>query len=355
MTRAQICTVTTVVALVAYATPSTAQWLKTPTPGIPRTADGKPNLTAPAPKTSDGHPDLSGLWRADPGGYSLNIVSDLKANEVMPWADELFRKRAEEFGKDFPGYQCMPDIGPFATFGLFKILQSSSTTAFLPEGGSYRQVLTDGRSLPVDPNPTWQGYSIGHWDGETFVVESAGFNDRTWLDFGGHPHTDALRVTERFRRPDFGHMTIEMTFEDRKAYARPWTIKYEATYAADTELLENVCNENEKSLQHFVVTDEDRRKNRTTVTVPVDILSRYVGTYEGTTPIGRKQTFIVTLNGDRLMAAPVGGGGFVLIPESDTAFSASGAPVLFHVDATGVATDFVVHTVEGDQKYDRKK
>jgi len=237
MTRLLSCAVA---AVIVAASSASAQWLKTPTPGIPRTSDGKPNLTAPAPKTTDGRPDLSGLWRVDPGGYSLNIVSDLKPGEIMPWADELFRKRSEEFGKDFPGYRCMPDIGPFSSFGLFKLLQTPSTVAMLPEGGAHRQILTDGRALPVDPLPTWQGYSVGRWEGDTFVVESAGFNDRSWLDFGGHPHTEALRVTERFRRPDFGHMKIEMTFEDRKAYARAWTIAIEATYAADTELLRNV-------------------------------------------------------------------------------------------------------------------
>jgi hypothetical protein len=195
------------------AVPVSAQWLKTPTPGIPRTADGKPNLAAPAPKSADGHPDLSGLWRADPGGYSLNIVSDLKSNEVLPWADELSRKRSEEFGKDHPGYRCMPDIGAFSMVGIFKILQTPTTMAFLPEGGQFRQVLTDGRALPVDPQPTWGGYSIGRWDGDVFVVESAGFNDRTWLDFSGHPHTEALRVTERIRRPDFGHLRIRIDLQ----------------------------------------------------------------------------------------------------------------------------------------------
>jgi hypothetical protein len=339
----------------AAAVPVSAQWLKTPTPGIPRTADGKPNLTAPAPKSADGHPDLSGLWRADPGGYSLNIVSDLKPNELLPWADELSRKRSEEFGKDHPGYQCMPDIGAFSMVGIFKILQTPSTMAFLPEGGQFRQVLTDGRALPVDPQPTWGGYSIGRWEGDVFVVESAGFNDRTWLDFSGHPHSEALRVTERIRRPDFGHLQIELTFNDPKAYTRPWTIKYEATLAADTELLESVCNENEKSLQHFVITDEDRRKARAKVSVPVEILSRYVGTYEGTTPSGRKEIFEVTVKGEQLVAAPQGGGGYVLVPESNSRFTASGAVVMFHVDASGKATDFVVQTVEGDQKYEKRK
>ena len=355
MTRALTLSSALAAALCVCSSPATAQWLKTPTPGIPRTPDGKPNLTALAPKAHDGRPDLSGLWRVDAGGYGLNLVSDLKPNEVMPWADTLYKQRAEEFGKDFPGYRCMPDLGPLIAFGLFKILQTPTTMAFLPESAHYRQILTDGRALPVDPNPTWMGYSVGHWDGDTLVVQSAGFNDRTWLDFGGHPHTEALRVTERYRRTDFGHMKIEMTFEDPKAYTRPWTIRVDATYVPDTELLEDVCNENEKSLQHFVVTDEDRKRNSTTVNVPASILSRYVGTYEGTTPIGRHEIFQVTLEGDRLKAAPPGGGGYVLIPDSETTFTASGTPVIFHVDAAGAAIDFVAHTVEGDQVFKRIK
>ena len=354
MTRALTLPSALLLGVLAFAAPAGSQWLKTPTPGIPRTADGKPDLAATAPKTADGRPDLSGLWRMDPGGYGLNIVSDLKAEEIMPWAAEIAAKRTEEFGKDHPAYKCMPEIGPLGTFfGMFKILQTPSTMAFLPEGAPYRQILTDGRALPENPQPTWMGYSVGRWDSDTFVVESAGFNDRTWLDFDGHPHTEALRVTERYQRPDFGHLRIEITFEDRKAYTRPWTIRLEATYAADTELLENVCNENEKSLQHFVVTEEDRKKSRG-VKVPIEVLSKYVGSYEGASQDGRPMTFLVTLTGDQLKAAPPDGGGFVLVPETATKFSASGAPVIFKVDAAGRATEFVVHTVEGDLTFTRK-
>jgi hypothetical protein len=357
MTRALTLHGAFLLAICACAAPAGAQWLKTPTPGIPRTPDGKVDLAAPAPKTWDGRPDLSGVWRMDPGGYGLNLLSQLKAEEIMPWAAEIAAKRKEEFGRDHPAYKCMPEIGPLATFfGMFKILQTPTTTAFLPEGAPYRQVLTDGRALPEDPQPTWMGYSVGRWDGDTFIVESAGFNDRTWLDFDGHPHTEALRVTERYRRPDFGHMRVEMTFEDRKAYTRPWTIRLEAVYAADTELLENVCNENEKSLQHFVVTEEDRKKSRG-VKVPIEVLSKYVGVYEGNDPSrdNRPMTFTVTLSGDQLTVTPSDGGGFVLASESETKFSASGAPVIFKVDAAGHGTEFVVHTVEGDLTFKRKK
>ena len=205
---------------------------------------------------------------------------DLKAGEVMPWADALFKQRSEEFAKDYPGYRCMPSPGPLNSFGLFKIIQSPAVLAILPEDGTYRQIHTDDRQLPEDPNPTWVGYSVGAWDGDTLVVQSAGFNDQSWLDFFGHPHTEALRVTERYRRMDFGHMEVQMTFEDLKAYARPWTITLVAELNADTELLEYVCNENERSVQHFLVTDEDRRNNRTVVTVPREILASYVGVYQ---------------------------------------------------------------------------
>jgi hypothetical protein len=148
----------------------------------------------------------------------------------------------------------------------------------------------------------------------------------------------------------------EITFEDRKAYSRPWTIRLEAGYAADTELLESVCNENEKSIQHFVVTDEDRKKSRG-VKVPIEVLSNYVGTYEGRDPNreNRLVPFTVTLSGDQLMVTPSDGGGFVLAAETDTKFSASGTPVVFKVDGAGVATEFTVHTVEGDLRFVRKK
>ncbi|HLG53827.1 MAG TPA: hypothetical protein VI485_00765 [Vicinamibacterales bacterium] len=332
-----------------------AQWLKTPTPGIPRTADGKPNLTAPAPKTHDGKPDLSGIWRIDPGGYDLNIASDLKPGDVLPWAETLFKQRSEEFSKDHPAYRCMPEVGPLYNFGMFKVLQTTGTMAVLSQSGVYRQILTDGRSLPVDPHPTWMGYSVGRWDGDTLVIESAGFNDRTWLDFGGHPHTEALRTTERYRRKDFGHMQVQITFEDTKAYTRPWTITLAAELVPDTELLETVCNENEKSLQHFVVTDEDRRKSRTVVTIAPAILSSYAGTYEMKGPPGELVTFTVSVENGRLVAAPSTGGRFLLTAESETTFSASGAPVVFHKDASGAVSDFTVHTVEGDQVFVRKR
>jgi hypothetical protein len=346
--------VTAVALVVGLAMPAGAQWLKDKTPGIPRTKDGKPKLDAPAPRAPNGKPDLSGLWRVDPGGYGDNIVLDLKPGEVLPWADALFRERSAEFGIGHPLYKCMPEIGPFYNFGMFKMLQTPGTLGVLSEAGVYRQILTDGRALPVDPNPTWKGYSVGRWDGDTLVVTSAGFNDRTWLDFQGHPHTEALRVTERYRRKNFGELSIEMTFEDPKAYTRPWTIALVGHLAADTELLEFVCNENEKSSAHFVVTDEERRKAREKVVLPPEVLSRYEGTYEMVTLEGRKVTFTVERSGEGLLAKPPQGGAFLMLPESETVFSVSGARIEFFLDAAGRASRFVVKTVEGDQVAVRK-
>src|SRR5579864_5532037 len=224
--------------------PLHAQWLNHPTPGIPRTADGKPNLTASAPRTPDGKPDLSGLWQRISPKYSRNIAADLKPGEVQPWAEALFQHRQDDFGKDHMGYQCLP-WGPNYSNSerRVKIVQTPGLIVMLDEDLTYRQIYLDGRALETNPNPSWMGYSVGHWDGDTLVVESFGFNDRTWLDRDGHPHSEALRLTERYRRRDFGHLAIEVTVNDSAVYAHPWTVALGAELAADTELLEAVCNE----------------------------------------------------------------------------------------------------------------
>jgi hypothetical protein len=332
-----------------------AQWLKTKTPGIPRTKDGKPDLKAPAPKAPNGKPDLSGIWRAGALGYSLDVTTDLKPGEILPWAEALAKERTARFSTDHPSYRCMPEIGPKYNLATFKFIHSGGTLAMLPEGGPYRQILIDGRALPEDPQPTWMGYSVGHWEGNTMVVDSAGFNDRTWLDYSGHPHTEALRTTERFTRQDFGHMDIHITFNDPKAYTRPWTITLHAELMADTELLEDVCNENDKSSrQHFLITDDDKRKGQAEFVVPADILSAYAGPYDMKMAEKSIPSSVVLENG-RLYVVPPGGGKLPLVAESETKFSALGAPVIFRTDASGAVTGFVIHTVEGDQEFERKR
>jgi hypothetical protein len=344
------------------------QWLNYKAPGIPRTADGKSDLAAPAPKMPDGKPDLSGIWRGNSGGYGVNVAPDLKAGEVRPWAQALYQQRKENLSKDYPGIRCLPGIGPEVSFGMYKILQTPGVIGFLGDVGDFRQILTDGRPLPADPQPTWQGYSVGRWEGDTLVVETAGFNDRTWLDYEGHPHSTELRVTERYRRKDFGHMELKMTFDDPKAYARPWTISINAELAPDTEVLEYVCNENERDVQHIVVTEEDRKKNRIKVTVAPEILAKYAGVYglvdHDGRPLdrqgkvveqgGKPATFAISVAEDHLVIELFGAGKIPLLTESETTFSVVGQPVEFVKNDQGTVTHIVLHAVEGDMRAMRK-
>ena len=237
--------------------PASAQWLKYPTAGMPRTPDGKPNLSAPAPKTADGKADLSGLWKANNGKYLFNLAADLAPGEApfQPWAAEVYKQRVDNLGKDRPSARCIPHGVPdeVAVAGYpFKILQTPGLVIILyEEFEHFRQIFTDGRALPKDPNPTLLGYSIGRWEGDDLIVDTAGFSDVSWLDDPGHPHTEALHVTERFHRPDFGHLEIRVTIDDPKTYTRPWSANESFTFLPDTEILENIC-ENEKDVRHLV-------------------------------------------------------------------------------------------------------
>jgi hypothetical protein len=244
-------------AWLAFATVAPAQWLNYPTPGIPRTPDGKANLSAPAPKTADGKPDFSGLWKAPNGRYLFDLAADLKPGEVpfQPWAATLFKERQQNLAKDRPTGYCIPHGVPdqMAVAGYpFKIVQYPNLVVILYEEMlHYRQVFTDGRALPNDPNPALVGYSIGKFDGDTLQVDTTGFTDRSWLDDPGHPHTEALHVIERFRRKDFGHLEAQITIDDPKAYTKPWTVTMNFLLLPDTEILENIC-ENEKDMRHMV-------------------------------------------------------------------------------------------------------
>ena len=241
--------------LCAMAGTAAAQWLSVPLPATPRTPDGKPNLNAAAPRTADGKPDLSGIWRADSPRWNENLAPQGTDAPMLPAQAELYQHRVQTQGWDRPETYCMPHGVPDAMTvpGLpFKILQMPGVTVLLfEEFHKYRQVHTDGRKLPVDPDPAWYGYSIGRWQGDTFVVETAGFKEGSWLDNSGHPHTDALRTTERLRRVNFGHMEVEVTIDDAKAYSQPWksdTMRF--TLMPDTELLEHLC-ENNKDIPHL--------------------------------------------------------------------------------------------------------
>src|SRR5216683_969058 len=240
----------------SLAAPAVAQWIDYKTPGVPRLPDGKPNLTAPAPRTADGKPDLSGIWqagRAGEYGYDYDVTQNLQPGDLLPWAKALRMRRVQDFRKDSPLTRCLPVSIPFLNFrGLSRIVQTPGLMVILYESPNspHRTIFTDGRPLPIDPNPTWLGYSVGRWEGDTLVITTAGFNDRAWLDTAGHPVTESLRVTERLRRRDFGHMDFEMTIDDPKVFTRPFTMKRERLLAPDTDLLEDIC-ENEKDGAHL--------------------------------------------------------------------------------------------------------
>ena len=268
--------------LVASSSTLVAQWPSYPTPKVPRTSDGKPDLAAPAPRTTDGKPDLSGVWRvargfgagapAGVGGAAgaplLDGTIPLRNNQfwdigyglegglpLRPWAAELLKKRMDDNGKDNPDAHCLP-MGNMQLHNHpqpRKIVQTPNLIVILYEGNAgIRQIFLDGRPLPPgDPQPWWYGYSTGKWVGDTLVVETSGFRDGGWLDINGSPLTDAAKWIERFRRPSFGNLEIEITVDDPKAYTRPWTAKIDQRIMLDTELIEFVCAENEKSSAHF--------------------------------------------------------------------------------------------------------
>ena len=247
-----------------------AQWPDHPTPGAPRTHDGKVNMTGPVSRVN-GKPDLSGIWQVEgepraPGAlfgsgeflnsrYFRDILSDFKRGEepLTPEGAEIFRRNTQP-GVVGPGLKCLPDGVPHADLlpEPFKIIQMPGEVLFLYEVETmFRQIFTDGRKLPVDPAGTWLGYSVGRWDGDTFVVDTMGFNDLSWLDARGHGHSEEMRVEERFHRRDFGHLDVAVTITDPKAFTQPFTIKFVEVLLPDTDVFEHICAENEKDAAHL--------------------------------------------------------------------------------------------------------
>jgi hypothetical protein len=336
----------------ALALPASAQWLNYPTPGIPRTADGKPNLSAPAPRTADGKPDLSGLWRATQAAAG-DTDKALKSVKAQPWAEELSKKRKEDLGREDMSVLCLP-FGPRADMGVGKIIQTPGLVMLAFNDLTYRQVFLDGRPLPKDPNPTWMGYSVGHWDGDTLVIESAGFNDRTWLDNDGHPHSEDLRVTERLRRPDFGHLELVRTLDDPKALVQPWVIPIKFEFDADTDMLEYVCAENERDRSHLIGKASDDKKLE--VKVPLELLKQYVGVYEFKPPTHPDDpiSIDISLDGSQLKVAFAGGAKYPLTAISEAKFFVEGAHIEFVKNEGGSVTHLLIQTVEGDFKAPRK-
>ena len=265
------------VALLFAATLS-GQWINEPARGVPRTRDGKPNLTAAAPRAG-GHPDFTGLWQTDfappgeiekvvpglslttvPGDdattfskYLFNVLADYAPDEVKLSAEAQKEWEANKSISDALGPRCLPiglpmtDLFPMPK----RIVQTANLIVVLYEGDLPRQIHMDGRRLPANPNPAWVGYSVGKWDGDTLVVETVGLNPRAALDAFGHPRSDTMRLRERWRRRDFGHLNVEMTIEDSKYYSKPFAFQYSSTLVPDDDLLEWVCTENEKDKGHI--------------------------------------------------------------------------------------------------------
>ena len=261
----------------ALAAPLSAQWLNYPTPGVPKLANGKPNLTALAPKTADGKPDFSGIWQVDRGRVTVGAAPCLtrECNQLrtgdqwldfgaglpgglpyQPWAAAARKERMDQQGKDDPTSYCLPLGVPrmLVSPELIKIVQTPGLMVILNErNASYRQIFTDGRPLPEDPQPSWNGYSTAKWEGDALVVETFGLRDGLWLDRYGSPLTDATRITERFRRPNYGNLEIDVAVNDPKAYTKPWTTRVHETIVLDTELLDYICADNEKDMKTHMV------------------------------------------------------------------------------------------------------
>jgi hypothetical protein len=255
--------------------PASAQWLKYPTTGVPRTAAGQVNMSAPTPRTSDGKPDFSGLWVTAnpwcPTGYDansglcglelpmgldgINLGRTLRDGlPYQPWLAKLVKDRTATDAKDDPHVRCLPDtfLRAYSLPHLLKIVQTPGLLIMLSEvNASYRQVFTDGRPLPQDPTPSWQGYSSAKWDGDALVIDSIGFRDGLWIDWNGSEIGESAKVRERITRPEFGHLDIEVTVDDPKAYTKPWTVTLRQTIVVDTELVDEICLENEQSAKRM--------------------------------------------------------------------------------------------------------
>jgi hypothetical protein len=243
--------------MVATSRSLSAQWTKVPSAAGPRTVDGKANLTAATPRSPDGKPDLSGTWEPSDNRYVGNIAAGIGSETVpfQPWARALYESRKDgSHAREDPPSGCLPQGVPRlnAAPAPWKVVQTPRFVVILYEAFNlWRQVFLDGRELLPDPNPTWLGYSTGKWEGDTLVVDTRGFNGKVWLDQAGRPTTEALHVIERFTRKDFGHMQVQVTIDDPRAYTRAWTITEDVHLLPDTEPMEFICNENNRDMEHL--------------------------------------------------------------------------------------------------------
>jgi hypothetical protein len=246
-----------VIAIMTAAAFAEAQWDPFPVKNMPRTADGKVDMNA-QPRRIEGKVDFSGFFMpSDNVRHLINLASDMKPEDIplTPWAADVYKERIETNGSGHPGVRCLPSGIPekLSIPDGLKVVQTPDLLVFLYESRTiYRQVFLDGRPLPKDPQPTWMGYSVGHWEGDTLVVETIGQNGKTWLDMRGLPGTEELKVVERYSRPTIGRIDIDVTINDPKAYTKPWNVKLAWRLIPDTDLIESICEENSKDLPHMI-------------------------------------------------------------------------------------------------------
>jgi hypothetical protein len=312
--------------------PAESQWL----------SYGKPDLSAPLPRTIDGEPDLTGVWRTN--------LSAQQPPKLQPWAEAVAKRRREDLRRDSPEALCLP--GPIASMGVGKIVQTPRLLLMLYSGTLYREIFLDGRDLPKDPNPDWMGYSVGRWDGDTLIVDSAGFNDRTWLNGGGVPGTEQLHITERIHRLDSGHLEVRTTYVDPSVLLAPWDVTTKFVLD-DVHPLEYVCNENERDRAHMIGKASDLQS----VKMEPKLLAEYAGAYEYRDPNHPEilHTWNFSVSGGELSLSD-GPSTFRLITLSQTAFATeNGVRYEFFRDAGGMVSHVIAYTFDGDVKANRGK
>lgn len=339
-----------------------AQWFGMQTPGVPRTDDGSVDMAAPAPRMPDGRVDLSGLWvPVDARG------SFFDADNIQDWARDAMAAAESDFFRNDPRFYCLPS-GPStlpagaSVGGMRRLVQHPAMLVELRYDMSYRQIFTDGRELEEDPLlPTWMGYSVGHWEGDTLVVDSNGYNDRTWLSREGLPHTAQLTMSERYTRHDFGHITLDVSYDDPGTFIEPVEASIDLEYRADTELLEIICNESETGQKHYSGTMDEAVQQ--VVEIPRTTLQNYAGTYQGIWLGNQITTEFLIEDGELVLIrtprySDTGGNTdsarYTLVPLSQTAFDCScGLGFVFHTDSNGRATEVDEVHVSGPWPFTR--
>lgn len=344
-------------------TPLYAQWWDFQSPSVPRDTDGKPDLSAPIPKLADGHPDTSGMWVPVQAHGSL-----FDSENIKPWALEKMAEQEASFYRNDPRFHCLPS-GPgsypagISVGGMRRMVHHPDFIAILNGEMTFRQVYMDGRELPEVLLPSWMGYSIGYWDGDTLVIESNGYNDKTWLTREGLPHTEQLHIIERYRRLDFGHMELEIIYEDSGTFKKPVQAVIDLVSRPDSQMLESICNEASKGRSHW--NGEIDQAEQKVVEVSEETLKKYVGTYQGIWLGSVVTAEILIEDGDMFLVrtprySDTGGNTNSaksrLIAQSETAFDcACGLGFVFKLDASGEVTGVSEVHVSGEWIFDRVK